>query len=62
MATRKPATKGMQTSAKRTSFSDEERAAMKERAQELKAEARANRNRADGVFRHGLHPWCPEIF
>jgi predicted acetyltransferase len=18
--------------------------------------------RADGVFRHGLHPWCPEIF
>src|SRR5215216_452191 len=29
-------------------FSDEERAAMKERAQELKAEARANKNRADG--------------
>jgi predicted acetyltransferase len=19
-------------------------------------------DRADGVFRHGLHPWCPEIF
>ena len=29
-------------------FSDEERAAMKARAQELKAEARANKNRADG--------------
>jgi uncharacterized protein YdhG (YjbR/CyaY superfamily) len=29
-------------------FTDEERAAMKERAQELKAEARANKDRADG--------------
>src|SRR5215216_5974418 len=29
-------------------FSDEERAAMKERAKELKAEARADKNRADG--------------
>jgi uncharacterized protein YdhG (YjbR/CyaY superfamily) len=29
-------------------FSDEERAAMKERAKELKAEARANKNKADG--------------
>ncbi len=29
-------------------FSDEERAAMKARAQELKAEARANKNKADG--------------
>jgi uncharacterized protein YdhG (YjbR/CyaY superfamily) len=29
-------------------FTDEERAAMKNRAQELKAEARANKNRADG--------------
>jgi uncharacterized protein YdhG (YjbR/CyaY superfamily) len=29
-------------------FTAEERAAMKERAKELKAEARANRNRADG--------------
>ena len=29
-------------------FTDEERAAMKERANELKAEARANKNRADG--------------
>jgi uncharacterized protein YdhG (YjbR/CyaY superfamily) len=29
-------------------FADEERAAMKERAKELKAEARANKNRAEG--------------
>ena len=29
-------------------FTDEERAAMKERAQELKAEARANKDKADG--------------
>ncbi len=29
-------------------FTDEERLAMKERAQELKAEARANKNKADG--------------
>lgn len=29
-------------------FTDEERAAMKERAKELKAEARASKNRADG--------------
>jgi uncharacterized protein YdhG (YjbR/CyaY superfamily) len=29
-------------------FTDEERAAMKERAKELKAEARANQNRAEG--------------
>ncbi|HET6713255.1 MAG TPA: DUF1801 domain-containing protein [Actinomycetota bacterium] len=52
MAERKPAKKGTQRSAKRatatgkpsTGFTDEERAAMKERAQELKAEAR----KADG--------------
>ena len=52
MAERKPAQKGTQKSAKRTTargkaskgFSAEERAAMKERAQELKAEA----NKADG--------------
>ena len=31
-----------------TGFTDEERAAMKERARELKAEARANRDKADG--------------
>ena len=48
----KPATKT--TQAKRTatsttgSFTAEERAAMKARAQEQKAEARANKNRADG--------------
>src|SRR3990172_4111727 len=29
-------------------FTDEERAAMKERSQELKAEARANKDKADG--------------
>ena len=48
--------KGTQKSARRATaigkkskvFTDEERAAMKERAQELKAEARANKNKADG--------------
>jgi uncharacterized protein YdhG (YjbR/CyaY superfamily) len=48
--------KGTQESAKSTTainkkskgFTDEERAAMKERAKELKAEARANKNRAEG--------------
>jgi uncharacterized protein YdhG (YjbR/CyaY superfamily) len=56
MAERKPAKKATQKSAKRTTaikkqskgFTDEERAAMKERAQELKAEARANKNKAAG--------------
>lgn len=43
MAERKP---GTQKSAK--GFTDEERAAMKERAKELKAEERANKNRAVG--------------
>jgi uncharacterized protein YdhG (YjbR/CyaY superfamily) len=33
---------------KSTGFSDEERAAMKERAQELKAAARTNKNKVDG--------------
>jgi uncharacterized protein YdhG (YjbR/CyaY superfamily) len=53
MAEKKPA-RTTQGSAKRTTasksetFSAEERAAMKARAQELKAEARANKNRADG--------------
>jgi uncharacterized protein YdhG (YjbR/CyaY superfamily) len=46
MAERKPARKGTQKSSK--GFTDDERAAMKARAQELKAEARANKNRADG--------------
>jgi len=48
--------KATQKSAKRTTaigktfkgFTDEERAAMKERAQELKAEARANKDKAEG--------------
>jgi uncharacterized protein YdhG (YjbR/CyaY superfamily) len=54
MAERKPAKKGTKKSAKRTatstsgSFTAEERAAAKARAQELKAEARADRNKADG--------------
>ena len=56
MADRKHAKKSTQESAKSTTainqkstgFTDEERAAMKERAQELKAEARASKNRADG--------------
>jgi uncharacterized protein YdhG (YjbR/CyaY superfamily) len=46
MAERKPAKKGSRTSAE--GFTDEERAAMKERARELKAEARANKSKADG--------------
>ena len=41
--------KGATASGKKpTGFTDEERAAMKERAKELKAEARANKNKADG--------------
>ena len=56
MAERKPAKKDTQKSAKTTTatgkkskgFTDEERAAMKERAKELKAEARANKDRAEG--------------
>ena len=53
MAERKPAKKGTQKPAKRATakaskgFTPEERAAMKERAKELKAEARANKNKAD---------------
>ena len=51
-----PAKKGMQKSARSTAainkqskgFTDEERAALKERAQELKAGARANKNKAEG--------------
>ncbi len=58
MAERKPAKKGTQKSAKSTTasrkkskgFTDEERSAMKERAQELKAEARRGprADKADG--------------
>ncbi|HVU67050.1 MAG TPA: hypothetical protein VHD63_07980 [Ktedonobacteraceae bacterium] len=36
------------TNAKAKVFAEEERAAMRERARELKAEARANKNRAEG--------------
>ncbi len=56
MAKKKPAKKGTQKSAKRTTttgktskgFTDVEKAAMKARTQELKAEARANRDREYG--------------
>src|SRR5215210_3546791 len=54
MAERKPAKKATQQSAKRTSgkastgFTDEERAAMRERAQEVKAAARRGPGKADG--------------
>ena len=47
MAKRKPAKKGTQDK-KSKGFTDEERAAMKERSQELKAAARANKSKADG--------------
>jgi uncharacterized protein YdhG (YjbR/CyaY superfamily) len=42
------AKKTTQKSATKSKFTAEERAAMKERAQELKAEARANKSRAEG--------------
>jgi uncharacterized protein YdhG (YjbR/CyaY superfamily) len=56
MAEKKPAKKTTQRSTKTTAassksskgFTADERAAMKARAQELKAEARANKNKADG--------------
>ena len=52
MVGKKPATRSTKASAKRTStsgrFTAEERAAMKARAQELKAEERASKNRAEG--------------
>jgi uncharacterized protein YdhG (YjbR/CyaY superfamily) len=54
MPEKKPAKKTTRTSAKRTppstsgTFTADERAAMKARAQEQKAEARANKNKADG--------------
>ena len=44
----KSATSAAATGKKFKGFTDEERAAMKDRAQELKAEARANKNKADG--------------
>ena len=54
MAERKPAKKGTTKSAASatgkasTGFTDDERAAMKARARELKAEERASKNRAEG--------------
>jgi hypothetical protein len=47
-ATQKSAKSTTAINKKAKGFSDEERAAMKARAQELKAEARANKNKADG--------------
>jgi uncharacterized protein YdhG (YjbR/CyaY superfamily) len=44
----KPAQEGTMSAKKSKGFTDEERAAMKERAKELKAEARANKKKADG--------------
>jgi uncharacterized protein YdhG (YjbR/CyaY superfamily) len=41
-------TKSSSASSESKGFTDAERAAMKERARELKAEARANKNRAEG--------------
>lgn len=46
--TQKSAKSGAAINKKSKGFTDEERAAMKERAQELKAEARANKSKADG--------------
>jgi uncharacterized protein YdhG (YjbR/CyaY superfamily) len=47
-ATQKSAKSTTATGKTSTGFTAEERAAMKERAQELKAEARANKSKADG--------------
>ena len=46
--TQKPAKRAAAGNEKSEGFTDEERAAMKERAKELKAEARATKNKADG--------------
>ncbi len=46
--TRKAAQKSVAAGKMSRGFTDEEKAAMKARAQELKAEARANKDRADG--------------
>jgi uncharacterized protein YdhG (YjbR/CyaY superfamily) len=43
-----PMDQGKRTTKKSEGFTAEEQAAMKERAKELKAEARANKNRAEG--------------
>lgn len=47
-ATKKAAKSATASDKETKGFTDEERAAMKERAKELKAEARANKNRAEG--------------
>ena len=47
-ATQESAKSGAATSRKAKGFTDEEKAAMKNRAQELKAEARADKNKAEG--------------
>jgi uncharacterized protein YdhG (YjbR/CyaY superfamily) len=47
-ATQKSAKSTTAINKKSKGFTNEERAAMKERARELKAEARANKNKADG--------------
>ena len=47
MSTKEPG-KSAATTGKAAKFTDDERAAMKERAKELKAEARASKNRAEG--------------
>jgi uncharacterized protein YdhG (YjbR/CyaY superfamily) len=44
----KPAQEGTMSAKKSKGFTDEERAAMRERARELKAEARANKQKAEG--------------
>jgi uncharacterized protein YdhG (YjbR/CyaY superfamily) len=46
--TQKSANSSTATNKKSKGFTDEERAAMKERTQELKAEARANKDKAEG--------------
>ena len=46
--TQKSAESTTATNKKSNGFTDEERAAMKERAKELKAEARANKDKAEG--------------
>src|ERR687893_367816 len=43
-----PAQEGTMSAKKSKGFTDEERAAMRERARELKAEARANKKKAEG--------------
>src|SRR5215213_9876378 len=43
-----PAQEGTMSAKKSEGFTDEERAAMKERAQELKAQARVNKKKAEG--------------